>query len=140
MAPHTITAPYRLNCSIFVKPESKSKSSIPCPNRTQILTPSSDQVKKPEIQIPWSGADTIITWATTTTTWLGKGSKKKEKKVENFPLGEGGPENFKNFSHFFLFIFKHGLNHPEMKRNFFSKVGTPPYPFPPPVGNFPTCF
>ena len=44
----------------------------------------------------------------------------------NFPLGGGGPENFENFSHFFLFIFKHGLNHPEMKRNFFSKVGTPP--------------
>ena len=62
-----------------------------------------------------------------------------KKKVGNFPLGEGGPENFENFSHFFLFIFKHGLNHPEMKRNFFSKVGTPP-PFPPPVGNFPTCF
>ena len=52
---------------------------------------------------------------------LGKGSK---IKVGNFPLGEGGPENFENFSHFFLFIFKHGLNHPEMKRNFFSKVGT----------------
>ena len=48
---------------------------------------------------------------------LGKGSK---KKVGNFPLGEGGPENFENFSHFFLFIFRHGLNHPKMQRNFFQ--------------------
>ena len=31
-----------------------------------------------------------------------------KKKVGNFPLG-GGPENFENFSHFFKFIFKHGL-------------------------------
>ena len=37
---------------------------------------------------------------------------------------EGGvPENFENFSQLFLFIFKHGLNHPKMKRNFFPKVG-----------------
>ena len=32
---------------------------------------------------------------------------------------KGGNANFENFSHFFLFIFKHGLNHPEMKRYFF---------------------
>ena len=57
----------------------------------------------------------------------------------NFPVGEGGPENFENFSHFFLFIFKHGLNHPEMKRNFFSKVGTPPTLFST-SGKFPNLF
>ena len=65
--------------------------------------------------------------------------KKRKKKVGNFPLGEGGPENFENFSHFFLFIFKHGLNHPEMKRNFFSKVGTPPTLFST-SGKFPNLF
>ena len=71
----------------------------------------------------------------------GRVQKKKKKKVGNFPLGGGGPENFENFSHFILFIFKHGLNHPEMKRNFFQKlVPQHPHPFPPPVGNFPTCF
>ena len=69
---------------------------------------------------------------------LGQGrvQKKKKKKVGNFPLGK---KNFENFSHFFLFIFKHGLNHPKMKRNFFSKVGTPPS-FPSTSGKFPNLF
>ena len=29
----------------------------------------------------------------------------------------------------FFFIFKHGLNHPEMQRNFFSPLGDPPSSF-----------
>ena len=28
----------------------------------------------------------------------------------------------KTFPNFFSFIFKHGLNHPKIKRNFFSKI------------------
>ena len=57
------------NCStddLIVKP--KSKSPIPCPNRPQILTLRSDQVEKTQKPNFWTGADTIITWATTTTT------------------------------------------------------------------------
>ena len=54
---------------------------------------------------------------------LGKGSKKiKNKKWEISHQGRGGLKILKTF----LFIFKHGLNHPEIKRIFFSKVGTPP--------------
>ena len=41
-----------------------------------------------------------------------------KKKVGIFPKGGGGPSNYGSVSHFFLFIFKHGLNHPEMQRNF----------------------
>ena len=39
-----------------------------------------------------------------------------KKKSGNFPTEGGGPSDFGSFSHFFLFIFKHGLNHPEMQR------------------------
>ena len=35
----------------------------------------------------------------------------------------GGPSNFGSFSLIFLFVFKHGLNHPEMQRNFFPPFG-----------------
>ena len=48
-----------------------------------------------------------------------------QKKVGDFPLGKGGLKISKNFPTFLKFIFKHGLNHPEI---------------PLPVGNFPTCF
>ncbi len=69
-------------------------------------------------------------------TDLGKGSK---KKVWKFPIEGGVPENFENFSQLFLFIFKHGLNHPKMKRIFFSKVRLPP-PSPSTSRKFPTFF
>ena len=47
---------------------------------------------------------------------LGKGSK---KKVGNFLKGRGGPSNLGSISQLLKFIFKHGLNHPEMQRIFF---------------------
>ena len=63
--------------------------------------------------------------------------KKKKKNLGIFPKGEGGPSDFGFFSlifSFYFFIFKHGLNHPEMQRNFFSpfgrvvgRVGTPTF-------------
>ena len=55
--------------------------------------------------------------------------KKKKKSQGIFPKGEGGPTDFGSISLIFLivfFIFKHGLNHPEMQRNFFSPLGDPP--------------
>ena len=50
---------------IIVKP--KSKSPIPCPNRPQILTLKTLKTKSKKNKNPilWTGADTIITWATT---------------------------------------------------------------------------
>ena len=59
------------------------------------------------------------------------------KKMGNFP--QGGEWKFWKLFPLFLFIFKHGLNHPEMKRNFFSKVGTPPTLFST-SGKFPNLF
>ena len=56
----------------------------------------------------------------------GRVQKKKKKKSGNFPTkgGEGLPISAL-FPTFFLFIFKHGLNHPEMqKKN--SLLGDPP--------------
>ena len=50
-----------------------------------------------------------------------KGRVQKKKKVGIFPLrawGGGEPSDSGSFSHFFLFIFKHGLNHPEMQKEF----------------------
>ena len=48
-----------------------------------------------------------------------------KKKSGNFPTEGGGPSDFGSFSHFFLFIFKHGLNHPEMQKNFVHPLVTP---------------
>ena len=56
----------------------------------------------------------------------------------NFKNLRGGPSDFGSFSQIFLFLFfsfKHGLNHPEMQRIFFStpfgrvdgRVGTPTF-------------
>ena len=47
--------------------------------------------------------------------------KKKKKKSGNFPTEGGGAFRFWLFFPLFLFIFKHGLNHPEMqKKNLFT--------------------
>ena len=41
-------------------------------------------------------------------------------------LQGGVPPHFGSVSILFFFIFKHGLNHPEMQRNFFLPLGDPP--------------
>ena len=57
---------------------------------------------------------------------LGKGLIKIKKKYGIFHKGGGVPPDFGSVSILFLFIFKHGLNHPEMQRNFFYPLVTPP--------------
>ena len=44
---------------------------------------------------------------------LTEGLKKKWEFSQRW-----GPSDFGSFSQIFLFIFKHGLNHPAMQRNF----------------------
>ena len=59
--------------------------------------------------------------------FLTKGTvQKKKKNVGIFPKGGWGPPNLGSISHFFLFIFKHGLNYPEMQRNFVHPLVTHP--------------
>ena len=43
-----------------------------------------------------------------------------------FSIRGGVPPDFGSVSILFYFIFKHGLNHPEMQRNFFLPLGDPP--------------
>ena len=50
----------------------------------------------------------------------------QKKKVGIFPKGGGGPSDLGFVSHFYLIIFKHGLNHLEMQRNFVHSLVTPP--------------
>ena len=50
--------------------------------------------------------------------------KKKNRELSQMGVGGGGPSNFGSISLFF--IFKHGLNHPEMQRNVCSPFGDPP--------------
>ena len=56
-----------------------------------------------------------------------KGRVQKKKKVGIFPLRGGGLSISAPFPTF-LFLFKHGLNHPEMQRNFVHPLVTPPPP------------
>ena len=56
---------------------------------------------------------------------LREGFKKKKKKLGIFPKGGGVPSDFGSVSQLFLFVFKHGLNHPEMQRNFVHPLVTP---------------
>ena len=52
-----------------------------------------------------------------------------KKKIGNFPKGRGDFQFGLRFPTF-LFIFKHGLNQPEMQRNFFQPLITgPPFHF-----------
>ena len=55
-----------------------------------------------------------------------EGFKKKKKNSLEFSIGGGGSSRFWVRFHTFFFIFKHGLNHPEMQRNFFLPLGDPP--------------
>ena len=55
-----------------------------------------------------------------------EGFNKKKKKSGIFHKGGGVPTDFGSVSILFFFIFKHGLNHPEMQRNFFLPLGDPP--------------
>ena len=43
-----------------------------------------------------------------------------------FSIRGGGSSRFWVRFHTFFFIFKHGLNHPEMQRNFFLPLGKAP--------------
>ena len=55
-----------------------------------------------------------------------EGFKKKKKQSGIFHKGGGVSTDFGSVSILFFFIFKHGLNHPEMQRNFFLPLGDPP--------------
>ena len=59
---------------------------------------------------------------------LREGFKKKKKNSLEFSIRGGVPTDFGSVSILFFFIFKHGLNHPEMQRNFFLPLGDPPPP------------
>ena len=59
-----------------------------------------------------------------------EGFKKRRKKNREFSLRGGGALPILALFPYFFFLFKHGLNHPEMQRNFCSPInlgGRDPY-------------
>ena len=57
--------------------------------------------------------------------FLDKGRVQK-KKLGIFLKGGWVPSNFGSVSQLFLFVFNHGLNHPEMQEKKFQPLVTPP--------------
>ena len=84
------------------------------------------KVEAGEVTGLWVRRYWVVSEVSKQGTHLGKGSKKKKKKYGIFHKGGGVPPDFGSVSILFFFIFKHGLNHPEMQRNFFLPLGDPP--------------